>query len=315
MRVTEYYNGLIKNNRAILGKAITLIESSLKSDINKKDLLISKCLPHSGKSIRIGISGTPGVGKSTFINKLGELLIQSNQKIAILAIDPSSSISKGSILGDKTRMPKLSNHKNVFIRPSPSKESLGGICESTKDSIVLCETAGYNIIIVETVGVGQSEILVDSITDIFIFLTLVDNGDEIQFIKKGVLELSDIIIINKCDQNIQKAKYTKLILEQNIKLSTHKKQTVSICSALKNTNIENIWSEISNLYKEKNKSGHIEAKRKQQNVFWLNHLINTEIQRKMKTSQTIQTLMHKLKKNQSGNTKQIIKQTINKLLK
>ena len=278
MTIAEYIEGIQKKDIAILAKAITLIESSLDTDKKKAQQLIDKCIPIRKESIRIGVSGTPGVGKSTFIESLGMHLTKMKKKVAVLTIDPSSSISKGSILGDKTRMKKLSNSKLAFIRPSPSGGSLGGVCNSTQDSITLCEAAGYNIILIETVGVGQSETMVDLMTDFFIYLTLTENGDEVQFIKKGVLELSDIIIINKSDLNKRRAKETLLNLRSQIEINNRrKKQNVFICSALHNENIKNIWKHIEEKQKGEYNQQLIKKKRKQQNVKWVGKILKEEI--------------------------------------
>ena len=186
-------------NRRALAKSITLLESTLASDRAQADALISMLLPHTGKSLRLGISGVPGVGKSTFIEVLGLYLIAQGHKLAVLAIDPSSSVSGGSILGDKTRMERLSVNRSAFIRPSPSKGTLGGVAEKTREAILLCEAAGYDIVIVETVGVGQSETTVSLMTDLFVLMQLPNAGDDLQAIKKGVMEIADLVLINKAD--------------------------------------------------------------------------------------------------------------------
>ena len=199
MKVEEYISGIRHSKYEILAKAITLIESSLEKDKKKAIKLIDKCIPFSGESIRIGISGTPGVGKSTFIEKLG-FYLKKKYKIAILAIDPSSSISKGSILGDKTRMNQLTNEKNIFIRPSPSRGQLGGVCNHTRDSIILCEAAGFNIILIETVGVGQVEVDVAGTADTTVVVVTPGMGDAVQANKAGLLEVADIFVVNKADR-------------------------------------------------------------------------------------------------------------------
>ncbi len=302
MKVIDYIKGIKKNNRTVLAKAITLIESSLKNDKRKAVRLIDECLKLKKTAIRIGISGTPGVGKSTFIESLGVHLSKKKHKVAVLAIDPSSTISKGSILGDKTRMNKLANRDNAFIRPSPSKGDLGGITISTKDSITLCEAAGYNIILIETVGVGQSETMVESITDFFVYLTLIQNGDEIQFIKKGVLELIDIIIINKADQNKSKASELQFLLKNHLEIAnTKKEQNVFISSALKNFNIENIWMHIEKQYKKRVDSGEIEKKRNHQNVVWFKNIIQQEFVELFKQNLKIKKLMLDFEKNPTKN--------------
>ena len=277
MGINDYLSGIKQGDRSILAKAITLIESSLEGDKKTASDLIEQCTSISKKSIRIGISGTPGVGKSTFIEALGILLTKKKYKIAVLAIDPSSIISQGSILGDKTRMEKLSNSEKAFIRPSPNKGVLGGVSNNTRDAIILCEAAGYDIIIVETVGVGQSETLVKSMTDVFIYLTLVENGDELQFMKKGIMELSDIVIINKSDQNPKKVKEMKVILEHYIKShNTNNKKHIFTCSATNNINIKNVWKNIERFYLDKIKSGELDNIRNTQNIFWLKKVIEQE---------------------------------------
>ena len=315
MKIDDYFEGLKNKNRAVLGQAITLIESSLPKDLTLKDNLLEKCIPYSGKSIRIGVSGSPGVGKSTFIEKLGILLLKKKKKIAVLAIDPSSSISQGSILGDKTRMMALVNNDNVFIRPSPSRGSLGGICENTQDTIILCEASGYDIVIIETVGVGQSETIAESITDIFIYLTLIENGDEIQFIKKGIIELSDLIIINKSDQDIKKANQTKMILEHNINLSHHKFKTVFVCSSLYNKNIDIIWKHIIDLHKKSKKNGTILKKRNQQSLFWLQETIIKKIKNRINNDHEIQSLILDFENQSNHSIKKTSEKIIKKLLK
>ena len=197
--IDEYIEGILKGNRTILSKAITLIESSLHEHQQIAQQIITKCLPYAGNSIRIGITGVPGVGKSTFIEALGKYLTNTGHKLAVLAIDPSSERSKGSILGDKTRMEELSVDANAFIRPSPSAGSLGGVARKTREIIVLCEAAGFDTIFIETVGVGQSETAVHAMVDFFLLLMLANAGDELQGIKRGIMEMADAIAINKSD--------------------------------------------------------------------------------------------------------------------
>ncbi|HSG67586.1 MAG TPA: methylmalonyl Co-A mutase-associated GTPase MeaB, partial [Bacteroidales bacterium] len=195
----DYVKGILGGNRSLLSRAITLVESALPRHHQLAQQIISNCLPHAGKSIRVGITGVPGVGKSTFIESLGKYLTGKGHKVAVLAIDPSSSKSKGSILGDKTRMEELANDPNAFIRPSASAGSLGGVARKTRESIILCEAAGFDCIFVETVGVGQSETAVHSMVDFFLLLMLAGAGDELQGIKRGIMEMADAIIINKAD--------------------------------------------------------------------------------------------------------------------
>lgn len=312
MKSEEYLTGIRQNKYEILAKAITLIESSLEKDKEKAIQLIDKCIPFSGKSIRIGISGTPGVGKSTFIEKLG-FYLKKKYKIAILAIDPSSNISKGSILGDKTRMNQLTNAKNIFIRPSPSRGQLGGVCNHTRDSIILCEAAGFNIILIETVGVGQSEVMVEQMTDYFIYMTLCQNGDELQFIKKGILELSDLILINKSDQNKQKAEEVKFLLNNTIQnFQNHKKQTVMTNSVFNHIDTKGVWNCINDFVQENTRNGHITLNRQKQNTFWIKENIQTEFNNLLFKNKYVQKQMLDIK---NTNTKKVTKRIIKKLIK
>lgn len=315
MKIEDYLKGIKNNDTTVLGKAITLIESSLEKDKEKALKILDKCILYSGQAIRIGISGTPGVGKSTFIEKLG-IHLAKKHKIAILAIDPSSSISKGSILGDKTRMEKLARLKSVFIRPSPSRGTLGGVCNNTRDSITLCEAAGFDIIMIETVGVGQSESIVESMTDFLIYLTLAENGDQLQFIKKGVLEVSDVILINKYDQNNNKADNAKILLEQTIhNLNYRKKQAIFTCSSLTGFNIDNIWTYIKGIYDEKNKKGLIQKKRKNQDFFWLQQIISQEFQNILSKNKFLKKELSNVKKSTIKNPKKIALKIIEKMIK
>ena len=313
MKIAEYIKGVKTNNRAILSKAITLIESSLVKDQELASELIEECLNYKSKSIRIGISGTPGVGKSTFIEALGLHLIKQKHKIAILTIDPSSTISKGSILGDKTRMQKLSNHELAFIRPSPNKGQLGGVHNSTKDIITLCEAAGYEIILIETVGVGQSEISVQLMTDLFLYLTLSENGDDLQFIKKGVLELSDIIIINKMDLNIEKATQVKFNLENHLQITRNKTQYVFTCSALKKLNIKKIWNQIESIFNAKWNNNKIQINREKQNGIWLEKILKEGWLEKLKQNSRFQKIIAESQKTPPKNPRKKALDILNKL--
>jgi len=266
--------GLLNGERAMLSKAITLVESRNPKHFEQANHIIEHCLPHSGKSIRIGVTGVPGAGKSTFIEALGLHAIAQGHKVAVLAIDPSSERSKGSILGDKTRMVKLSAHENAFIRPSPSAGTLGGVAQTTRESIILCEAAGYDYILIETVGVGQSETAVHSMTDFFLLLMLTGAGDDLQGIKRGVLEMTDMIAVNKADgDNAGKALMAKSEIENAIHLfpakSSEWKPQVLTCSALEKTGIDEIFEMINRYKTETIKNGYFEENRKKQNVGWL----------------------------------------------
>lgn len=272
------FDKLLKGDRRSLAKAITLVESSLVEDNIQAQLLLGKALPHSGKSIRIGITGVPGVGKSTFIENFGNYLISKGHKVAVLAIDPSSPISGGSILGDKTRMESLSQHDSAFIRPSPSQGFLGGVAQKTRESILLCEAASFDFILVETVGVGQSEFEVADMVDLFLVLMLPNAGDELQGIKKGILELADIIAINKADgSSLTQANQTLAQYSSAVELMRHNphwKTQVLLCSALEKMNLDCIYTLIESYKEASINSGYFEEKRLTQNKHWFKKLIS-----------------------------------------
>jgi len=247
---TQYLDGLLKGDITILSQAITLIESTLKEHQLIAEEIVEACLPYSGNSIRIGITGVPGVGKSTLIETLGQYITNQNNKLAVLAVDPSSRLSHGSILGDKTRMEELSINPKAFIRPSPSAGNLGGVAKKTRETIILCEAAGYNVIFIETVGVGQSETTVKDMVDFFLLLMLAGAGDELQGIKRGIMEMADMLIINKADgNNYKNALRAKAEYESALRLfpPTNSKwaPTVEVCSALTGLNINHIWNTIN----------------------------------------------------------------------
>lgn len=250
--VEEYLQGIKNRDRVLLGKAITLVESTLPKHAKLAQELIEQCLPFASDSIRIGVTGVPGVGKSTFIEAIGMHLIQKGYKIAVLAVDPSSQRRKGSILGDKTRMEKLSSHSDAFIRPTPSSGTLGGVARKTRETIILCETAGYDVIFVETVGVGQSETLVKSMVDFFLLLVLAGAGDELQGMKRGIMEMVDAVVIHKADgDNFEKAQSMVPIYQQALHYfpPTESGWTPQVlcCSSATGYQIELVW-EIINKY-------------------------------------------------------------------
>lgn len=269
--IDYYINGITDHDRTILAKAITLIESSLSSHRVEANKILEACLPHSGNSVRIAITGVPGVGKSTFIEAFGKLLTQKGHRVAILAIDPSSSRSKGSILGDKTRMEKLSSDPNAFIRPSPSSGSLGGVAQKTYESIILCEAADYDVILIETVGVGQSEIEAHSMVDFFLLLMLAGAGDELQGIKRGIIEMSDAIIINKADGDNLVASDRAIA---NYKNALHLFPPAPSgwiprtdkCSAHTGEGIEDVWKMIEEYVQFTKENGYFEENRKNQKI-------------------------------------------------
>lgn len=292
----EIYTGIKSGNRAMLSKAITLVESSLPAHNNIAGEIIARCLPDSGNSIRIGITGVPGVGKSTFIETFGNFLTSLGKKIAVLAIDPSSEKSRGSILGDKTRMDKLSTNENAFIRPSPSSGSLGGVAMKTRESIILCEAAGYDIILVETVGVGQSETAVHSMVDFFLLLMLAGAGDELQGIKRGIMEMADLVAINKADgQNVEKARLALAEYRNALHLfppaeSGWAPQVVT-CSSLEENGIKEIW-ELINLYSQQaEKSGYLEEKRRKQSLYWMYESVHDELKSQFYSDEGIKKLL------------------------
>tara|TARA_B100001142_G_C14332365_1_gene654611 strand:+ start:1233 stop:2177 length:945 start_codon:yes stop_codon:yes gene_type:complete len=273
---------IIKGNRTALGQGITLIESTLPKHKKQAQELINNCLTHSGESIRIGITGIPGVGKSTFIDVFGNLLTKKGHKVAVLAIDPTSKKTQGSILGDKTRMSKLSNNENAFVRPSPNKNTLGGIAAKTRESIILCEAAGFDIILIETVGVGQSETKVESIVDFFLLLMLAGAGDELQGIKRGIMELADALIITKSDgKNLQDAKNAALRYKNAIHLFPITENgwipQVKICSALENNGIDQIYNLIIDFDTQMKNNGWKKENRYNQQKLWLHQIIKEEL--------------------------------------
>ena len=273
---------LLGGNKTALGRAITLVESNQFSHRKKAQKLLEGALPYSQKSIRIGITGVPGVGKSTFIESFGSYLIQQGKKVAVLAVDPSSSVSHGSILGDKTRMENLVKEEHAFIRPSASGTSLGGVAKKTRESIILCEAAGFDVILIETVGVGQSETTVHSMTDFFLLLKLAGAGDELQGIKRGIIEMADAIVINKADgDNIKQAREAKLEFNRALQLYPAKengwKPKVSLSSALEHTGIDNVWELIKEFEKQGKENGFFLKNRKEQNKFWLLQTINEHL--------------------------------------
>jgi len=278
----EYVEGIRSGNRAILSMAITVVESSRESHQKIAREIIRQCLPFSGNSVRIGITGVPGVGKSTFIEAIGKKLIEDEKKLAVLTVDPSSTLTKGSILGDKTRMPLLSTNENAFIRPSPTSGSLGGVARKTRETIILCEAAGYDAIFIETVGVGQSETTVKSMVDLFLLLMLAGAGDELQGIKRGIMEMADILAINKADgENIQQAKQAKLEYENGLSLlpptPSGRRATVHICSALRDTGISEIRKEMNQYIEDTKKSGYFDANRENQAAYWLHQTVEDQL--------------------------------------
>ncbi|WP_121965895.1 methylmalonyl Co-A mutase-associated GTPase MeaB [Myroides sp. N17-2] len=278
----EIIKRIINNDKVALSQGITLIESLNPEHHAQAEEIVQGCLPYANKSIRIGITGVPGVGKSTFIEAFGLLLTKLGKKVAVLAIDPSSSITKGSILGDKTRMEELVRLEEAFIRPSASGDSLGGVARKTRESIILCEACGFDTILVETVGVGQSETAVQSMVDFFLLLGLAGAGDELQGIKRGIMEMADAVIINKADgENIKKAHMAKVDYNRALHLFPRKPSDwspkVSTCSAIENTGIQEIWDIITQYIELTKDNGYFDSHRKEQNQYWMMETINENI--------------------------------------
>ncbi|GAB3381291.1 methylmalonyl Co-A mutase-associated GTPase MeaB [Spongiibacter taiwanensis] len=278
-----------------LAKAITLVESKRLEHRQQAQSLLEAVLPATGNSIRIGITGIPGVGKSTFIEAFGMYLLEQGKRVAVLAVDPSSPIAGGSILGDKTRMEMLSRSPDAFIRPSPSEGSLGGVALKTRETMLLCEAAGYDVILVETVGVGQSEYEVASMVDFFMVLMLPNAGDELQGIKKGIMELADALVINKADgESMNYAEQTRRHYQNALHLLRHTSfwtPQVLTCSALKNQNISAVWGMISDFQIDATKNGSLKEKRARQAREWMNKLLHEMLDRKLKENPQVKRLL------------------------
>lgn len=282
LTVDDYVDGILNRNISVLSKAITLIESNSSAYIEVAQKVLYKILPHTGKSIRIGISGPPGAGKSTSIEALGSYLCKQGFKVAVLAIDPSSTFTKGSILGDKTRMELLSREKNAYIRPSPSGGTLGGVAKKTRETILACEAAGFDVILIETIGVGQNEITVRSMVDFFLLILIPGSGDELQGIKKGVVEISDMIAINKADgDNIQYANLTKSAYKHAVGMlqpaTDGWKTIVRTFSAIEHKGISDIWTDINNFMDLTKQNGTFDERRKFQLMYWVKSMIEEEL--------------------------------------
>ncbi len=279
----QYIDGILEGNRTLLSRAITLVESTKIEHRNLAQEIIDGCLPHTGNSIRIGITGVPGVGKSTFIEAFGMHVIEKeNRSLAVLAVDPSSSRTHGSILGDKTRMETLSNHPKAYIRPTPSSGSLGGVARNTRETILLCEAAGFDTILIETVGVGQSETAVHSMVDFFLLLMLAGAGDELQGIKRGIMEMADSIVINKSDSGNEAASRRAMLEYKNALHLFPPAESgwipkVVQGSALHNTGIAEVWEIIDEYVRHTKTKGFFEQKRKEQSIYWLNEHIKEDL--------------------------------------
>ncbi len=289
---------LLQGGRRDLAKSITLVESKRDQDRLASQALLEEVLPHSGKSIRIGITGVPGVGKSTFIESFGMHLIAQGKKVAVLAVDPSSPVAGGSILGDKTRMELLSREENAFIRPSPSQGSLGGVANKTRETMLLCEAAGYDVIIVETVGVGQSEYEVAGMVDFFLVLMMPNAGDELQGIKKGILELADSLVINKCDgESINLATRSQSQYQSAVNLLHYTSAwtpRVMTCSSLEQQGIREVWGMIIDFYYMAIGQKSFDKKRARQNSEWMRKLLHEMVDLRLSNNPEVKQLFPQL---------------------
>ena len=292
LTLQDYIDGIASGDRVILGRALTLIESKRSDDNKLSKAIINSCLPRSGNSIRIGITGVPGAGKSTFIESFGLYLISLGKKVAVMAVDPSSSKSGGSLMGDKTRMERLSGMKDVFIRPSATSGFLGGVNRATREAIILTEASGYDVILIETVGVGQSEILVHSMVDFFLLLQISGAGDELQGIKKGIMEMADGIAVTKADRdNIQKAELCRKEIETALHYTLNYDRDWSVpvltLSAYENRSIDKVWEMISRHTGIMKKNGRFDQKRKDQIGEWLKSAIVQSLENEFHNSPKI----------------------------
>ncbi|MEC8751134.1 MAG: methylmalonyl Co-A mutase-associated GTPase MeaB [Pseudomonadota bacterium] len=299
LSVSDYVDGVLNCDRALLAQAITLIESLNDDHRATADAVLNELLIQNQDSIRIGITGVPGVGKSTFIESFGKQLTSLDHKVAVLAVDPTSSRTGGSILGDKTRMQELSRDKNAFIRPSPTSGTLGGVTRVTRETIILCEAAGFDVILVETVGVGQSEIMVSQMVDFFLALMLPGAGDELQGIKKGILEIADMIAVNKADGEMKNAanravmEYQHALDILNPKSANWKPRSLS-CSAFTGDGLAAIWETICDYKRLLKDAGELQEKRKSQQVEWMWAIIRERILSKIETNEKVQSLVPQL---------------------
>ncbi len=298
----EYYvDGILNHDRVILSQSITLAESHLPSDQELSSLVLDKLIPHSGNSIRIGITGVPGVGKSTFIEALGTKLTEEGKRLAVLAIDPSSQRSGGSILGDKTRMVALAHNPNAYIRPSAAGRALGGVGFKTREAIIFCEAAGFDVIFVETVGVGQSETMVHGMVDFFLLLMLAGAGDELQGIKKGIMEMADTIVINKADgENEKMAKRAKVEYQNALHLFPPAENgwypKVLTCSSLQKNGLDDVWQLIESYKTEMEQNGFFIKNRQEQNVNWMFDAVKFHLEQRFYSYKSIQKAATELKR-------------------
>lgn len=303
----SYIQGVLARDRRVLAKTITLIESSLPAHQEMARIIIDRLVPYAGKAVRLGITGVPGVGKSTFIESLGTILVRKGHQVAVLAVDPSSKRSGGSVLADKTRMEKLAVEKSAFIRPSPSGDILGGVARKTRETMMVCEAAGFDVMIVETVGVGQSETAVASMVDFFLVLMIAGAGDELQGIKKGILELADAVVVNKADgDNIEKTEFTRKQYDSALRFLAPSSPSwtppVMTCSALEMVGIEKIWEIVLDHRKKLLATGELEANRKRQAVDWMWSLIKEGLKKRFYQNPDVKKMLPKIAKEVENGT-------------
>ena len=299
LNLTNFEKGILKGDRIVLGQAITLMESSLESDQQLASKLLEKILPHTGNALRIGITGVPGVGKSTFIEALGNKIIEEGKKVAVLTVDPSSPVTNGSILGDKTRMEELSKNPMAFIRPTASARALGGVAQKTREAMFLCEASGYEVIIVETVGVGQSEVAVKNMVDFFLLLMLAGAGDELQGIKKGIVEIANAVVVTKADgDNVGRATEAQAIYQQAFHLFSAPESgwhpVVLTSSAFTGDGIEDVWKMILKYQHETKGSGFLDKVRALQNVSWFHQYFTQLLEDDLQKFSTLKRMKRKL---------------------
>lgn len=302
-----FEQGILESNISVLSQAITLVESNNPEHEKTAQALLQRILPNSGKSIRIGITGVPGAGKSTLIENLGCMLCEMGHRVAILAVDPSSSVTGGSILGDKTRMENLVREPNAFIRPSPSSGSLGGVGRKSRETMLLCEAAGYDVILVETVGVGQNEVTVRSMVDFYLLIMLSGAGDELQGMKKGVIEIADLLAVNKADgNNIQPARLAAAeygrVLEFLQPATPGWKTKATTCSAFERPTLEELWKLVIEFVDNTHNSGAHENRRQEQSIEWMHSMIEEELRNRFLRSEKVQQLLPDIEAQVANNT-------------
>ena len=299
LTVDDYVQGVLAGDRTIMGRAITLVESNSPAHLEQAQEMLGRLLPHTGQSIRVGITGYPGAGKSTFIETLGNLLCDQGRRVAVLAVDPSSGLTKGSILGDKTRMEKLSNRPEAFIRPSPSSGILGGVARKSRETILVCEAAGYDVVLVETVGVGQSETTVRSMVDFFLLVIIPGAGDELQGIKRGIMELTDAIAVNKADgDNKIRAEITRAEFAQALPYLQPATEGWVVkavtCSAKTREGVPELWEVVEEFRRQTTESGVLEERRRRQNLTWVRTLVSEHLETSFWGHPAVKKLMPQL---------------------